>query len=185
MATNIKDIIENTKTIYMTDSSITTLLDFERVIDELDVYAFENWKYGEVVSGPIYEKYFVTCTLMWPYTKMPDPRGGQRLLDYGCEISYKKDVLKYPIKVKSYTDFESGTKMPKLAETGIWLVEIVIPKKLMKDIRKGSLELASENIDAEDIEQAYETGLDDKMYKTGDKETSAPESGLPTAPQGL
>jgi hypothetical protein len=180
MATNIKDIIENTKTVYMTDSSIATLLDFERVLDELDVYAFENWKYGEVVAGPLYEKYFVTCTFMWPYKKMPDPRGGERLLEYGCEIRYKKDLLKYPVKIKSYTDFTPGTKMPKMAETAIWLVEVIIPKKLMTDIRKGSLELASENIDAEDIEQAYETGLDDKMYKT-----SNPSEISPTALPGI
>lgn len=184
MAKNIKEIIENTKTIYMSDSSISTLLDFERVIDELDVYTFENWKLGEVAAGPVYEKYFVTCTLMWPYKKMPDPRGGERLIDYGCEIKYKKDVLKYPIKVKSYTDFEAGTKMPKLAETPIWLVDVVIPKKLMTDIRKGSLELASETINAEDIDQAYETGLDDKMYKTKDNQNN---QGVPPPenPQGM
>ena len=165
MAKSIKDIIENTKTIYMTDSSINTLLDFERVLDELDIYAFENWKYGEVVQGPVYEKYFIRCTLMWPYKKMPDPRGGERLLDYGCEIKYKKDMLQYPIKVKTYSDFEAGTKMPKLAETPVWLLELIVPKKLMKDIRKGSLELAGETIEASDIEQAYETGLDDKINK--------------------
>lgn len=170
MTANIKDIIENTKTVYMSDSSINTLMDFERVLDELDIYAFENWKHGEIVQGPKYEKYFVTCTIMWPYKKMPDPRGGERLLDYGCEIRYRKDMLMFPVKVEDYTDFKPGTKMPKLSKTPIWLVEIVMPKKLMKDIRKGSLELASETIDAEDIDQAYETGLDDNMYKTGDSE---------------
>lgn len=172
MSKTIKDIIENTKTIYMTDSSIATLLDFERIIDELDIYSFSNWKHGELVQGPKYEKYFVTCTFMWPYKKMPDPRGGERLLDYGCEIRYQKDYLEYPIKVKSYTDFEPGTKMPKMAKTPVWLVEIVVPKKLMRDIRRGSLELTSETIDAEDIDQAYETGLDDKMYKAGDAQAA-------------
>lgn len=168
MSQSIRDIIENTKTVYMSDSSIATLMDFERVIDELDVYAFENWKYGEVVSGPKYEKYFVTTTLMWPYKKMPDPRGGERLLDYGCEVRYKKDHLIYPVEIQDYTDFQPGTKMPKTAQTPIWLVEVVMPKKLMKDIRKGSLELTSETISAEDIDQAYETGMDEKMYQTGD-----------------
>jgi hypothetical protein len=45
----------------MTDSAVNTLLDFERVIDELDIYAFKNWKRGELVAGPKYEKYFVVC----------------------------------------------------------------------------------------------------------------------------
>ena len=74
---DIKDVLQNTKKIYMTDSALTSLMDFERVIDELDVYVFKNWKKGELVAGPEYEKYFITCTFMWPYKLMPDPRGGE------------------------------------------------------------------------------------------------------------
>ena len=106
MATNIRDLLNNTKDIFMTDSAVNTLLDFERVLDELDLYAFENWKAGELVEGPIYEKYFVKCTFMWPYKMMPDPQGGKRLVDYGCEIKYKKDFLHYPAKVKNPDDFK-------------------------------------------------------------------------------
>jgi hypothetical protein len=166
MATDINDVLENIKEISMTDSAVNTLLDFERVIDELDIYAFANWKRGELVQGPKYEKYFVVCTFMWPYKKMPDPRGGERLLDYGCEIKYKKDMLEYPIKVKDQNDFKPGTRVPKLARTPVWLVEIVMPKKLMQEINQGSLELESGTVDVEDIESSYEEGLDDNMYKT-------------------
>jgi hypothetical protein len=166
MATNINDVLENIKDISLTDSAVNTLLDFERVIDGLDIYAFANWKRGELVQGPKYEKYFVVCTFMWPYKKMPDPRGGERLLDYGCEIKYKKDILEYPIKVKDQNDFQPGTRVPKLAKTPIWLVEIVMPKKLMQEINQGSLELESGTVDVEEMESAYEEGLDDNMYKT-------------------
>ena len=62
---SIADVIENTKELYMTDSAVGTLMDFERVLDELDLYVFANWKKGELVEGPVYEKYFVTCTFMW------------------------------------------------------------------------------------------------------------------------
>jgi hypothetical protein len=172
MATDINDVLENIKTISMTDSAINTLMDFERVIDELDIYAFKNWKRGELVQGPKYEKYFVVCTFMWPYKKMPDPTGGKRLLDYGCEIKYKKDILEYPVKVKNPSDFKPGTKVPKLASTPVWLVEIVMPKKLMQEINQGSLELESGTVDVEDIESSYEEGLDQDMYKT-DSESPA------------
>lgn len=178
MPTDINDILENIKSISLTDSAVNSLLDFERVIDELDIYAFANWKKGELVEGPKYEKYFVTCTFMWPYKKMPDPRGGERLLDYGCEIVYKKDHLKYPVKVKDQDDFKPGTKVPKMASTPIWLVSITIPKQLMQEINQGSLELESGNIDVEDIEQAYETGAEENMYKT---DSEAPVS----AAQGI
>lgn len=183
MAKDIKDIIENIKTISMTDSSVASLLDFERVIDELDVYTFSNWKKGELVEGPKYEKYFVTCTFMWPHKQMPDPRGGERLLDYGCEIKYKKDFLQYPIKVKDPDDFKPGTKVPKQARVPVWLVEIVMPKQLMQEINQGSVELESGTVDAEDIEQSYEVGLDDNMYKTDSTASVAASQGNENVPQ--
>lgn len=178
MSKAIKDVIENTKTITMTDSALNTLMDFERVIDELDLYAFENWKMGELVEGPVYEKYFVTCTFMWPHKKMPDPRAAERLMEYDCEVYYARDTLDFPLKIKTPTDFKPGTKMPKKGEAPIWLVKIVMPKKLMQEIHQGSLELESGNVDMEDIEQAYETGQDDKMYKTGDSSQVNPDQGL-------
>lgn len=163
MSKAIADVIDNTKEIFMTDSSLSSLMDFERVLDELDLYVFKHWKEGELVEGPIYEKYFVTCTFMWPYKRMPDPRGGERLLDYDCEVYYSKDQLEYPVKVEDPADFEDGTKMPKMKHVPIWLVKIVMPKKLMQEIQQGSLELESANLDLEDIEQAYEEGNDSEM----------------------
>lgn len=182
MSKDIKDVIKNIKTISMTDSAVNSLLDFERVIDELDVYAFDNWKRGELVEGPVYEKYFVICTFMWPYKLMPDPRGGERLLDYGCEIKYKRDHLQYPIKIKDPKDFKPGTKVPKQARVPIWLVEIVMPKQLMQEINQGSVELESGTVDAENIEQSYETGVDDNMYKTDSIAPTDASQGLENAP---
>lgn len=163
MAKPISDVIENTKEIFMTDSALDSLMDFERVLDELDLYVFANWKAGELVEGPVYEKYFITCTFMWPHKMMPDPRGGERLLSYDCEIYYAKDMLEYPIKVETPDDYEPGTKMPKMAKKPIWLVTIVMPKKLMQEIKQGSLELESATLDMEDIEKAYEEGEDESM----------------------
>jgi len=171
MTTHIKDIVNNIKNIYMADSSLESLMDFERVIDELDLYVFENWNKGELVEGPIYEKYFVKCTFMWPYKLMPDPRGGERLLDYDCEVRYRKDVLFYPVKVNSPDDFKPGTQVPCMAKKPVWLVEIIMPKQLMQDINRGSLELEADTVDVEDIESAYETGVDDDVYKSDDEQT--------------
>jgi hypothetical protein len=170
MSKAITDVIDNTKEIYMTDSSLSTLLDFERVLDELDLYVFDHWKDGELVEGPIYEKYFVTCTFMWPYKLMPDPRGGERLLEYDCEVFYSKDTLEYPIKIDNPDDFEAGTKMPKMGKKPVWLVTIVMPKKLMQEIQQGSLDLESATLDLEDIEQAYEEGDDQDTNYGPDEE---------------
>jgi hypothetical protein len=162
MPANIKDLLNNTKEIFMTDSAVNTLLDFERVLDELDLYAFAHWKQGELVEGPKYEKYFVTCTFMWPYKKMPDPKGAARLSEYDCEVEYRRDFFEHPKKVKTPNDFKPGTKVPKMVKSPIWLVTIVMPKKLMSDIQQGALELESGTVDMEDIDSAYETGADNE-----------------------
>ena len=94
---------------------------------------------------------------------MPDPRGGERLLDYDCEVYYAKDMLEYPIKVEDPDDFDAGTKMPKMAKKPVWLVTIVMPKKLMQEIQQGSLELEGDTLDMEDIEAAYEEGNNEAM----------------------
>ena len=171
MPANIKDLLKNTQEIFMTDSAVNTLLNFERVLDELDLYTFDHWKQGELVEGPVYEKYLVACTFMWPYKKMPDPRGAVRLSDYDCEVNFSQDYFEHPKQVKTPSDFKPGTKVPQLIKTPVWLVEIVMPRKLMQDIEQGALELESGTIDMEDIEQAYETGAnDDTMTKPMDQE---------------
>jgi hypothetical protein len=165
MPANIRDLLNNTKEIFMTDSAVSSLLDFERVLDELDLYAFENWKQGELVEGPIYEKYFIKCTFMWPYKKMPNPKGAARLTEYDCEVIFKEDFFEHPAEVKTPNDFKPGTKVPKMKRSPVWLVEIVMPRKLMSDIEQGALELESGTVDMEDIEQAYETGADDEIQQ--------------------
>ena len=169
MPANIRDLLNNTKEIFMTDSAVGTLLDFERVLDELDLYTFAHWKQGELVEGPVYEKYFVKCTFMWPYKKMPDPRGGARLGEYDCEVSYKRDFFEHPKQVKTPNDFKAGTKVPKLVKSPIWLVEIVMPKKLMQDIEQGALELESGTVDMEDIDQAYQDGSNNDTINQQEK----------------
>lgn len=169
MPANIRELLDNTKQIFMTDSAVSTLLDFERVLDELDLYAFANWKQGELVEGPVYQKYFVTCTFMWPYKKMPDPKGAARLSEYECEVRYKQDFFEHPDRVKTPDDFKPGTKVPRMIKSPIWLVEIVMPKKLMADIQQGALELESGTIDMEEVDQAYETGAADDTQDQQEK----------------
>ncbi len=162
MPTTIKDVINNVKDIFMSDASLATVLNFERVISELDIYAFANWKQGELVDGPVNEKHFVTCTFMWPYKMMPDPRGGERLLGYDCEVTYKKSHVTYPVKITSQEDFKENTKIAKTAKATVWLVTIAMPRDLIEEIQQGSLELENESFDIEEIENAYQDGVDEE-----------------------
>lgn len=158
---DIKTAIENTKKIYLSDSSLNVLLDFERVLDELDLYAFKNWIKGELVEGPVISRYWISCKFMWPKAMMPDPRGAERLLPYGCKITYAKEEIKIPVKIEDPTDFrDDGTRKAKLESVKIWIVEISMPQELIADIEQGSIEIAGEEVDLEDLNSAYQHGLD-------------------------
>jgi hypothetical protein len=158
-------VADNIKNLYMSDGSLLTLLDFERVLDELDLYAFKNWQLGELVAGPEVSKYKVACIFMWPEKLMPDPRGARRLLPFDCTIKYKKTTIKIPIKIEEPDDFVPGTHKARLVEKKVWLVEIVIPKALMNDIRTGSIEMEDQSIDLEDLDSAYQEDLDQEEFK--------------------
>lgn len=169
-------IASNIKTIYMSDGSLATLLDFERVLDELDVYAFKNWQIGELVAGPDIGKYKVSATFMWPKNLMPDPRGGRRLLPFDCEVLYKKQKIKIPIKITDPSDYRPGTHKAKITEKEVWLVEITMPKNLMSDIRTGSIELEDEDIDLEELDQAYEQDLDKQEMQNDQQAQNAQQN---------
>jgi hypothetical protein len=158
---DIVDIVKNTKKIYMSESSLETLLDFERVLDQLDIYAFKNWKRGELVEGPIVERHWVTAKFMWPHKLMPDPDGAKRLLGYNTRVMYERDNLASPVAVEDYDDFRPGTKKPKLREDKVWIIEIRMPKELIQDINEGYLELEGREVDQTDLDDAYEQNLSD------------------------
>jgi hypothetical protein len=153
-------IISTVKGIMTSDGTMSILLDFERVLDECDIYAFKNWLIGELVSGPDVRRYTVSCTFMWPYKLMPDPRAVKRLLAIGCEVKWTKKKIKVPIEVKNYDDFVQGTNYPKGVEREVWLVKITVPTDLMDDIKEGSIDLAGSTIDLEEIDNAYDEDLD-------------------------
>jgi hypothetical protein len=169
-------VANNIRDIYMSEGSITTLLDFERVLDEVDLYAFKNWPIGELVAGPEISKYRVTCTFMWPENLMPDPRGARRLLPFDCEIEYQKKEIKIPVKITDPSDYRGGTKKAKLMTRQVWLVSITMPKSLMNDIRTGSIEMEDQDIDLDELDQAYEQDLDKESVQSDEQAQDAEQS---------
>ena len=166
-------VADNIRDIYLSEGSLLTLLDFERVLDELDMYAFKNWSIGELVEGPDIGKYKVRCIFMWPLNLMPDPRGARRLLPFDCDVKYKKTKMKVPIKIEDPSDYRPGTHKAKIKEVPVWLVEISMPKALMNDIRTGSIELEDQDIDLADLDDAYEQDLDQEEYQNDEAAENA------------
>lgn len=163
-------VADNIRNIYLSEGSIVSLMDFERVLDELDLYAFKNWQLGELVSGPEIKRYTVSCIFMWPKKLMPDPRGGRRLLPFDCKVRYMKREIAIPVKIETPDDYVPGTHKARLIKKPVWLVEIEMPKALMADIRTGSIELEDQDIDLQDLDDAYQEDLDQQEFRDSDNE---------------
>ena len=171
-------IIDTIKGVYTSDGSMSTLLDFERVLDEADLYAFQNWELGELVSGPNIKRYTVDCVFMYPYKLMPNPMAAKRLLSIGCNLKFKKTKIKVPVQIKSSEDYKPGTHYPKSVEREVWLVYIELPKELMNDIREGSIDLAGQNIDLADLDSAYEEDLDQEENQPDEQTEQGGDEGM-------
>lgn len=177
-------IVDTIKGVYSSDGTMNTLLDFERVLDESDLYAYKNWDLGELVAGPDVSRYSVACMFMYPLKLMPDPRGAKRLLAVGCNVLFKKTKIKVPIEIKDPGDYKPGTHYPKMKEREIWLIRIEMPKNLMDDIREGSIDLAGQTIDLEELDTAYEDDLD-KESTQGQEDNQAEFDQQSSAQQGF
>lgn len=173
-------IVDTIKGVYSSDGTMNTLLDFERVLDEADLYAYKHWDLGELVSGPNVRRYDVNCIFMYPAKFMPDPRGAKRLLSVGCNLKFKKTKIKVPVTIKGPGDYKPGTHYPKTTEKEVWLVLIEIPKELMNDIREGSIDLADQTIDLEELDDSYEDNLDQEGVETEER-----QQGMAPADTGL
>ena len=132
---DVLDIIRNVQSLYAISPSLGILKDVERVCDELNLYVFKNWEDGELLEGPKDSRHFVTCSFMWPIDQMPDPSGGKKLVDKGCKVTYKKDVLFKPRTIKTPDDYRQGTTKGKIDGHDIWVVEIRMPKELIGNFK--------------------------------------------------
>ena len=134
---DIIDVIKNIQDLYENNSSLAVLKDFERVLDEMDVYVYENWENGELAYGPKVDRHWIKVGFMWPHKEMPNPIGAKRLTEIGCKVSYQKSHLVEPRKIKTPEDIRPGTKKGRLDRNPIWIVEVQMPKKIAFDIYKG------------------------------------------------
>jgi len=127
------DVLRNIKKIYASDNVINSLVGMEKVMDDVNLYAYENWRIGEVVDGPHDTKYMTEATFMWEADKMPNPEGALRLTNLGAKVEFKRDIKLTPRKIRSYDDYRPGTRKAKLDEQPVWLVRISIPKTVIED----------------------------------------------------
>lgn len=153
---DVLDIVKNVERIYDSNTSLSVLKDFERVLDELDIYVYENWDEGEICEGPKIDRHWITCSFMWPQEKMPDPMGGKRLLDYDCKVKMGKDSVLVPRKIRKETDIRPGTKKGKLDRKPVWIVEIMMPTSLIGEVYGGYQGIAPQTTMGDETQPAEE-----------------------------
>jgi len=155
MTTDLDSIKKTLVGISKGDTILDTLLEFERTLDNAEIFAYKNWILGELVEGPEIGRYWFKTVWMYPYEMMPDPNGGLRLTKIGAKVSFKKGNFKRPVKVKGPADWaDPETKRAKMIDSEVWLVTIDLPLKyinrgleqiddiIQKDIDNTNAELA-------------------------------------------
>lgn len=139
-------------------------MEFEKTLDNSNLYAYKNWMSGELVDGPIIDRYWFKTTWMYPHNLMPDPDGSLRLIKYGCKVYYAKDTFIEPAKVLSGDDLRGGLsnerKQAKLNKHPVWLVTIEMPRKFVDEAQEAMLQLEDDEINVDDITAAWDDNLD-------------------------
>ena len=155
MPTDLNSIKTTLVNISKGNSLLDTLLEFERTLDNAEIFAYKNWILGELVEGPIINRYWYKTIWMWPAAMMPDPDAGLRLTKLGARVSFKKGKFSKPVKVHGPADWANPeTKSAKMAHHEVWLVTIELPLKyinhglnqlddvIQKDIDETNAEIA-------------------------------------------
>lgn len=139
---------------------VDLLIQMEDVLDSLDTYVFENWLDGEIVEGPKVRRYWLDMTLLYPANKMPDPRAGLRLLKHGIRVDFQKAAQQAEAEHRPLSSNEK-TDPEQQNSDQVWLVSISIPRRLIADLNAGQLDAYDDEIDAEDIQDAQDSGISD------------------------
>lgn len=120
------------------DGLLDILLGIEEYFDNMDLYAYKNWINGEIVEGPIVEKYWVTITLKFDHDTFPDPVATKIFEQQGTKIFVRPDWEISPIShPRSNQDMQSllgngsYVRKPKDVKKPIILYKFQIPRRLV------------------------------------------------------
>lgn len=188
MSTDLDSIKKALVGISKGEGLLDTLLEFERTLDNAELFAYKNWILGELVEGPNIGRYWYTVKFMFPYDMMPDPDGGLRLTKLGAKVNFQKGVFKKPVKVHGPEDWvDPQSKRAKMAEHEIWIVTIELPIKYIQRGLEQTDEIIQKDIDDTNAElaDAYEDPvMDDGMGDEAGMEDMGMEDDMSGADEG-
>lgn len=171
MTISVKLLNDQIKKISDTNTLLDMLLEFEKILEDIDVYAYKNWSKGEILEGPILDRHYVTVKLLYPHKEMPDPSGAKRLLARECLVKYRKDTLVSPVKVQSFNDVvaeispDGVTKhRAKSKSEPVWVVEIKMPRKYVDEFSSEVVEADEDSyVDTESLNAEQQASAETQM----------------------
>lgn len=166
MTISVKILNDKITEVSKSNTLLDMLMEFEKTLDELDLYAFKNWDQGEVLEGPSIGRHYVNVKLLYPHKQMPDPEGARRLLARDCLVKYSKDVLESPRRVKDYNDVEVSARpdgsqrfTPKADSEPVWVVSIDMPRRYVDEFSAQHVEAKEDEfIDNEETDSSAQVG---------------------------
>lgn len=189
MSIAVKMLNDQIKKVSETNTLLDMLLEFEKVLDSIEIYAYKNWDKGEILEGPILSRHYITVKLMYDYKEMPDPEGARRLMARECLVKYSKDTLITPRKPKKFDDLVieqrpdgSPRYKAKTDSSPVWVVSIKMPRRYVDEFNMDAVEADEDSfVDMEDAgvdaelqsEEPVET-MDDQM---GTADPNTPQTG--------
>lgn len=158
---------------------LTLLVGVENILDELDVYVFENWIDGEIVDGPRVRRFWIDITLQYPYRKMPDPRAALRLLKHGVRVDFRKAKIDGKSLEESASNDQETSEEKTSSDNKVWLITVSVPRRLMADLSNEEFDFYDDEVDMEDAEEAKDTGIDDESAYHADEQQDQMMGGDP------
>ena len=183
MPITAQDLNDHLRKVSEGESLLDMLLEFEGILDEVDLYAYKNWSKGEILEGPDVGRHWVTAKFMYMSEDMPDPSGAERLMSRGIKVKFCREELKYPKKVKNWDDVDQsrsfnaqsggygvgglggvGYIKPKTLTDNVWVVEIVMPRKFVDNTIQDYVDVGDDDfIDTDAIDAATQMQADAQM----------------------
>lgn len=186
MATDLDSIKKTLVTISKGETLLDTLLEFERTLDNAEIFAYKNWILGELVEGPIIGRYWYKTVWMYPYAMMPDPNAGLRLTKLGAKVNFQKGTFKKPVKVHGPEDWvDPSTKRAKMAEHDVWLVTIDLPIKYINRGLEHTDDIIQKDIDDTNAELAGAFEEEIPEEEMGMPPEASMEAGMPPEEAGM
>lgn len=157
------------------DTLVDILIQMEDFLDNMDLYAFDNWFDGVIVEGPDISRYWLSIVLMYDYDDMPDPAGALRLVSSGLKVEYKKASMEDAeqsgqqvsmldldqiMTLQGGQDSQGTTLEPYDYQESdevlkeVWLVRITIPRQFIDELNDINLNAFDSDVQ-DNLEDQY------------------------------